>query len=72
MRSLRQCLLIAGIALGLIYGVSHFAMSDLLKPDYEVLAAKPWRPFARLAFGAVAVPLIMFFTFWFTKRWFRA
>ncbi len=66
-----QMLLIAGLALALLYFVCRFAVSDFLYPDIEALHDKPWRPMARLAFGAVAVPLILFFTFVFTKVCFR-
>jgi len=66
-----QILLIAGTTLALLYFVCQFAVSDILYPDIEVLHDKPWRPLARLALSAVAVPLILFFTLVFTKICFR-
>ena len=71
MKFVFQCVLLAGITVTLIYFVGQFALSDILHPDAAVMEHKPWRLVARLAFGAVAVPTILFFMGWFTNSFFR-
>ncbi|MDB6172967.1 MAG: hypothetical protein JWL59_2278 [Chthoniobacteraceae bacterium] len=58
-------LLVALVTGTLLFFTCRFAVSDFLYPDYNVIQLKPWRPEARLWFGAVMVPILLFFTRWY-------
>ena len=60
-----KLVLITLVTIALLFFTCRFALSDFLYPDYEVIKLKPWRPMARMFFGAVMVPVIMFFVRWF-------
>jgi len=61
-------LAIVAFTLLILGGTGWFALSDwvelCLHGNDEILETKPWRPFARLCFGAVSVPMILFFAYW--------
>jgi hypothetical protein len=62
-----KLVLLTLVTIALLFFTCRFAISDFLYPDHEVIKLKPWRPMARMFFGAVMVPIIMIFA-----RWFRA
>jgi len=62
-----QSILLATVGLAGIYFIGKFAISDFVYHDAEALKEKPWRPFARLVFGAVMIPLFLGFLFLYTK-----
>ena len=61
MRYSTKLILVTLVTGALLFFTCRFAISDFLNPDYELFALKPWRPMARLFFGAAMVPIIMFF-----------
>ena len=67
MNSSTKVVILTLVTLVLIFFTCRFAISDFLYRDWEVIKSKPWRPMARLLFGAVMVPIIMIFA-----RWLRA
>ena len=60
-----KLVLLALVTSALLFFTCRFAISDFLHPDYDVIKLKPWRPMARMLFGAVMIPIIMIFARWF-------
>jgi hypothetical protein len=55
-----QIILMAGVMVGIIILLLAVGFSDWIgtsKEKYETLQAKPWRPFARLAFAFIMISL---------------
>lgn len=72
MKYLVQFVAIAAATLILLFFTLRFAFSDFIwQEESGVSKSNPWRPFARLAFGAVAVPMIVFFMGWISKALYR-
>ena len=59
------------VTVALLFFTLRFAFSDITNPDFELLKRKPWRPMARVVFGCVCVPTILFFVGWFCKTLYR-
>ena len=66
-----QLIAIILVTLALLFFTLRFAISDYLHPDFAILERKPWRPIARVVFGCVCVPMILFFVGWFCKTLYR-
>jgi hypothetical protein len=61
---MKHVITIVAISLGtllVIFWVLRFAVSDIVNQDPAILETEPWRPFSRLIFGAISVPIILGF-----------
>jgi hypothetical protein len=72
MKYTAQLLGIILITFLLLFFTARFAVSDFTNPDPTVFVEKPWRPYARLVFGGVCVPIVIFFVGWFCKSLYRS